>query len=88
MNNFQQFPVTGFQVFRWPEFQALAKRLGIDLDRRIVSISINLNKDEVVTATIVEQCAEQIDLPVPTAVETTSLHNEVMHTHMPNPRNV
>ena len=39
---------TGRDVWRWPEFQAFAKRLGIDTSKPNTSLSITLEMDECV----------------------------------------
>lgn len=33
---------TGLDVFHWPEFQALAKRLGIDVTDRVPTTSVTI----------------------------------------------
>lgn len=35
-------PLMGIDVFFWPEFQALAKRLGVDVDLPIREVSLHL----------------------------------------------
>lgn len=40
-------PIQGYDVYQWPEFIALADRLGIPLELRTVSISIMLTEDRV-----------------------------------------
>ncbi len=42
-------PLIGREVFFWPEFQALAKRLGVDVDLPIKEIGIHLIHDGDVT---------------------------------------
>lgn len=41
--------LTGHQVFHWPEFQALAKRLGVDMNRKTKRLVIVLDIDEMAT---------------------------------------
>ena len=42
----------GTEVFRWPEFQALAKRLSIDLEAPIRDVTINIPMEGLVIVTI------------------------------------
>lgn len=42
---------TGYDVFRWPEFQALAKRLMIDLEAPTKCITIRVHCDEIMQIT-------------------------------------
>lgn len=44
--------VDGYTVFWWPEFQALAKRLMIDLEAPITELDIHLPMDNLVRITI------------------------------------
>ena len=43
-------PVTSREMWDWPEYQALLKRLGVDADASItrLSIEVNLNPNEYV----------------------------------------
>lgn len=38
-------PVTGFEVFQWPEFRALVVRLGVPMDTPIKDITITLTEE-------------------------------------------
>lgn len=42
---------SGCEVFHWPEFQALAKRLMIDIEAPVVDVSIDIPLEGVVTIT-------------------------------------
>lgn len=63
------------EVFNWPEFQALIRRLGVPVEKSIVGISINLNVGE--TAKYTVQCRGE------DVVETTDLGNQVFRTFAP-----
>lgn len=42
-------PVSGHDVFRWPEFQAFARRLGLHLENYTKVVTVRIAEDEVVT---------------------------------------
>lgn len=42
---------TGYDVFHWPEFQALAKRLMIDVDAPVTKITIKIPVEGLVSIT-------------------------------------
>ena len=39
----------GYSVWHWPEFQALVKRLGIDLEAPTLAVTIRVHHEEIVT---------------------------------------
>ncbi len=41
--------VEGWDVFQWPEFKALAQRLGIPLDLKTTKLTLTLECEKVVT---------------------------------------
>lgn len=43
----------GYDVFRWPEFRALAERLMIDLESPVTVVTIRVPVDECVDVTVV-----------------------------------
>lgn len=49
---------TGYDVWRWPEFQTLLKRLDIEIDKRILGLSIRVYHDEYVTVNV--ECIAQV----------------------------
>lgn len=69
-----------FEVFRWPEFLAFAKRLGIPLELPITDLGIVLRMDESVK---VDLGFRSMDLENQPPVETTSLHNKEWSTFQP-----
>lgn len=40
---------TGYEVLNWPEFKALAERLGINMEKAIRAVKIEAHVDEVCT---------------------------------------
>jgi hypothetical protein len=81
-------PITSNLMFRWPEFVALANRLGIDLDQRITALKIEFTgPDTLVNITVTHQALDTTQLAdPPAAIETTNVHNEQYKTYMVNPR--
>jgi sugar diacid utilization regulator len=52
--------VQSAEVFQWPEFKALAERLGVDMSKHIVRIAIFLDRDtpaEVCLEMFAEDCS-------------------------------
>ena len=43
--------IEGSSVWKWPEFQALIKRLGVDLESPTTSITIEVSLDKLVSVT-------------------------------------
>jgi hypothetical protein len=41
----------GYDVWRWPEFQALIKRLGVDVEAPITCVTLSVPYDDVVVLT-------------------------------------
>lgn len=53
-------PAFTHEVFRWPEFQAFARRLGIPIDLRTTSITIRMgNYDELVEVDVRFQAVDE-----------------------------
>lgn len=90
MDDPPQFDIpTGWDVWRWPEFQAFARRLGIPLDRPTVDLNIYLPLEEAVTITE-EYRGDQLfnarrRKGTQSQVETTSVQNEQFKTFRPLP---
>lgn len=75
---------SGWEVCRWPEYQAFAKRLGIDLELPYRDISIQLPMEECVSVTQ-NYLADDMTHQPKGAVETTTVHNESLKTYKPSP---
>lgn len=74
-------PVTGYEVYRWPEFIAFAQRLGFKWDLRTIECTITMKRDELVR--IDHVYAGNNDTPPP-AVNTTTMQNQQFATYAPN----
>lgn len=57
--------LTGWEVFRWPEFLAFAKRLGIDLEAATTKLVITLPVDGVAK---IQQTVQADDIDQPNSV--------------------
>lgn len=93
--------IDGFNIWRWPEWEAFAKRLGIDLSLPIKSCKISLPSDGIATYTIelpVENrkpplAEEEMSDPTPDKFVATSEHKTIQDysldyknaSFMPNP---
>jgi len=55
--------VTGWEVFRWPEFQAFARRLGMDLSGPCRDVKINMPMDGEAVAFWIEELADDMSVP-------------------------
>lgn len=76
----------GQEVFHWPEFQALAKRLGIPLDLPTTSLTIVLEHEKLVQITHITYGEDLQEVPKTDnrpAVDTTTFHNEYFRTKQP-----
>lgn len=71
-------PVSGYEVYRWPEFIAFAGRLGFKWDLATTRVVITIAHDEMVCIDHTYQGRE-----LPAAVETTTVHNQQFHTFIP-----
>lgn len=74
-------PVTGYDVFQWPEFKALFRRLGQNVQQPLMDIEIILPMDG---TAVVKATVQSRDLG-PGYVETTNLHNKTYRTGIPHP---
>ena len=72
--------VSSHEFYRWPEFQALAERLGIPLDLRTLGLSILIGPDAN-DPVRVEQFYQAVDYRK--EIDTTSLVNERWVTKEP-----
>ena len=50
----------GFSVYRWPEFEAFAKRLGFMWDLRTIDVTIKIHRGEMV---VIDQTYAGSDIP-------------------------
>lgn len=76
---------TGSEIWRWPEFQAFAKRLGVEpsLPTTRLIIDIGLSEAVKITQTYMADVNRQAETGWPGVVETTAVHNEQFKTFMP-----
>lgn len=75
--------VTGYEVYHWPEFQAFMTRLGIPIGLYNIEMDISLRMDEMVKVSMVNAGCDTG--AANTLIDTTTHHNEVFATSMPNP---
>lgn len=69
----------GFDVWRWPEFQALALRLGIalELDTKAVTIRIAVGEQPHITQEYSPREPKEM-------IDTSNLHNDTYKTFVPS----
>lgn len=75
--------VTGYEIFRWPEFQALLRRMGVDDitdNTKNMSIIINVpGPDDLVDVTLNHKIVDKKG-----AIDTTNMHNDQWRTYIPS----
>ena len=76
--------VSGFEVYRSPEFQALCERFGIAWGLPTKSLTITLTEDEMVVVQTYPGTAEP-EKKANKPIDTTTLQNETWRTAMPRP---
>lgn len=73
--------VDGYEVFQWPEFQALAFRLGIDLTRPVKRLVLDLGEGYC-PVVLVEQRGSDAVKAAQRRIETTVVQNERYRTFL------
>jgi len=82
MNPKYATPARSWDVFRWPEFQAFAERLGIDLTQPIKDIIIRLPFDELAQYDLTLRGSDT-KKSQSGMIDTTTLHNDKWRTKIP-----
>lgn len=77
---------TAYEVYRWPEFQALCDRLCIPLELRTVGLIIDLHDQDKPVSIVHTYHGMDKDKPIPVSVDTTTYNNELFRTKIVNPR--
>lgn len=75
----------GYMVFRWPEFQALAFRLGIDITRPMKRLVLDLQEGACPVILIEQRGSDAVQAALK-RMDTTTVHNKEFRTYAP-PRN-
>ena len=79
-------PITGFELFQWPEWRALLDRLGIPVDQRTQRIVIDSGGVDDLVRVIHHHDAVDASEERRAVLDTSNLHNERWATKIPNPR--
>lgn len=79
-------PITGFELFQWPEWRALLDRLGIPVDQRTQRIVIDSGGIDDLVQVVHHHNAVDASEERRAVLDTSNLHNERWTTKIPNPR--
>lgn len=73
-------PITGYEMYRWPEFKALCARLGIAWDLPTGDMVITIPQDGMVMVQHEYQARVPKDADKAAIVDTSNEHNETWRT--------
>lgn len=75
--------VDGYSAYQWPEFIALAQRLGVPLDKPIQELTLVFRRGEAVGIWLAQRGSDTLAADEPTVYDTTNVHNKKVVTKAP-----